>query len=59
MLYDENNSQQSYESQEIEYLDMCEVHLTTNPIGDISYSDISDVITSSDYDRYIYEEELC
>ena len=59
MLYDENNSQQNYESQEIEYLEMCEVHLTTNPIGDIAYTEMSDTINNEDYDRYVYEEELC
>ena len=53
-IYDENNPQQSYESQEQDYLEMIDAHLTNEPIGDLYYTPISDILTvvmeDEDYD---------
>ena len=54
-IYDENNTQQSYESQEQDYLERVEVHLTNEPIGDLQYTPIADIIQviteNEDYDN--------
>ena len=51
MIYDENNPEQQYESQEEDYLEQMEVHLTTEPIGDLRYTPTAEMLTiSEEYD---------